>query len=160
MTEIPIDTHLEMFAEHLAINERAILSAKFGDGKTYFLNKFKEKYSKEGYYFITLYPVNYSVAENADVFEYIKRDIIIQLAEDDILSNIDFEKIVTSICSWENAKELITYLLTFLPAENFYAKLLEKGEAFIKKYEEKKETYKKFLTNIELQKGSIYEHDA
>lgn len=160
MTEIPIDTHLEMFAEHLAINERAILSAKFGDGKTYFLNKFKEKYSKEGYYFITLYPVNYSVAENADVFEYIKRDIIIQLAEDDILSNIDFEKIVTSICSWENAKELITYLLTFLPAGNFYAKLLEKGEAFIKKYEEKKETYKKFLTNIELQKGSIYEHDA
>lgn len=160
MTEIPIDTHLEMFAEHLAINERAILSAKFGDGKTYFLNKFKEKYSKEGYYFITLYPVNYSVAENADVFEYIKRDIIIQLAEDDILSNIDFEKIATSICSWENAKELITYLLTFLPAGNFYAKLLEKGEAFIKKYEEKKETYKKFLTNIELQKGSIYEHDA
>lgn len=160
MIKIPIDTHLEMFAEHLAINERAILSAKFGDGKTYFLDKFKEKYSKEGYYFITLYPVNYSVAENADVFEYIKRDIIVQLAEDDMLSNIDFEKVATSICSWENAKELITFLLTFLPAGNFYTKLLEKGEAFFNKYEERKETYKKFLTNIELQKGSIYEHDA
>lgn len=37
---------------------------------------------------------------------------------------------------------------------------MEKGEAFFNKYEERKETYKKFLTNIELQKGSIYEHDA
>lgn len=119
MIKIPIDTHLEMFAEHLAINERAILSAKFGDGKTYFLDKFKEKYSKEGYYFITLYPVNYSVAENADVFEYIKRDIIVQLAEDDMLSNIDFEKVATSICSWENAKELITFFTNILTCRKF-----------------------------------------
>lgn len=88
--EIPITQHLESFYEHLQSNDRTIFSAKFGDGKSYFLKEFKEKY-KDDYYFITLYPVNYSVAENTDIFEYIKRDIIIRLAEDDILYNIDFE---------------------------------------------------------------------
>ena len=78
MEEISIDKELKEFKNHLSINERTIFSAKFGDGKTYFLNKFKEKYSDD-FEFITLYPVNYQIAENKDVFEYIKRDILIQL---------------------------------------------------------------------------------
>ena len=47
MELIPIDRQLESFDAHLAINERTILSAKFGDGKTYFLNEFKLKYEKQ-----------------------------------------------------------------------------------------------------------------
>lgn len=35
--EIPITQHLESFYEHLQSNDRTIFSAKFGDGKSYFL---------------------------------------------------------------------------------------------------------------------------
>ena len=77
-TIIPIDKNIAMFSAYLANNSRAILSARFGDGKTFFLEEFKERL-KDKYLFLTLYPVNYQVAENNDVFEYIKRDIILQL---------------------------------------------------------------------------------
>ena len=103
MELIPIDTQLKMFDEHLSINERTILSAKFGDGKTFFLDKFKKEYKKK-YYFITLYPVNYSVAENADVFEYIKRDILLQLANDGMLNPIDLNAAIDSIFNWNTLK--------------------------------------------------------
>lgn len=75
---IPIDDKIQLFADYLANNNRCILSARFGDGKTFFLQEFKKQY-KEDYIFLTIYPVNYQVAENKDVFEYIKRDLLIQL---------------------------------------------------------------------------------
>lgn len=37
---IPIDSTLNRFALHLKSHPRTILSAKYGDGKTYFLNEF------------------------------------------------------------------------------------------------------------------------
>lgn len=78
MEPIPIDNALKAFKEHLEVNERTVFSAKFGDGKTYFLNEFKKKYRND-YEFITIYPVNYQIADNKEVFEYIKRDILIQM---------------------------------------------------------------------------------
>lgn len=78
MTDIPIDIDLKTFDSHLDINERTVFSASFGEGKTFFLNKFREKY-KDKYEFITIYPVNYQIAENKTIFEYIKRDILIQM---------------------------------------------------------------------------------
>lgn len=78
MEPIPIDNELKAFKEHLEVNERTVFSAKFGDGKTYFLNEFKEKYG-DSYEFITIYPVNYQIADNKEIFEYIKRDILIQM---------------------------------------------------------------------------------
>ena len=74
---IPIDDKIQLFADYLANNNRCILSARFGDGKTFFLQEFKKQY-KEDYIFLTIYPVNYQVAENKDVFEYIK---IVRLAQ-------------------------------------------------------------------------------
>lgn len=159
MQEIPLTRQLNSFKHHLDANERVIFSAKFGDGKTFFLNKFKEEY-KEDYFFITLYPINYSVAENADIFEYIKRDIILQLAEKDILCNIDFEAIADTLFSWENAKEVISFLLSSLPSGVFYEKVLKKIDSFYSKYQEKKATYLKYLESFNIQKGSIYENDA
>lgn len=63
---------------------RIIFFAKFGDGKSYFLNEFMKSYdeNKNDCYFITLHPVNYVVEENRDVIEYIKRDILFQLIKD------------------------------------------------------------------------------
>ena len=77
-TIIPINDKIQLFADYLANNNRCILSARFGDGKTFFLQEFKKQYEKD-YMFLTIYPVNYQVAKNKDVFEYIKRDLLIQL---------------------------------------------------------------------------------
>lgn len=38
--EIPIDKAIIDFKNHLLSHPRTILSAKYGDGKTYFLSKF------------------------------------------------------------------------------------------------------------------------
>lgn len=159
MELIPIDTQLKMFDEHLSINERTILSAKFGDGKTFFLDKFKEAY-KEKYCFVTLYPVNYSVAENADVFEYIKRDILLQLANDGMLNPIDLDAVVDSVFNWNTLKEVINFLLTFLPQGDILKKIMEKAEKFKKKYDEKKTDFNKYNEVFEIQRGGIYEHDG
>jgi len=75
---IPIDEQIATFSDYLDNNCRGILSARFGDGKSFFLNKVKEKLS-DRYTFITIYPINYQVADNKDIFEYIKRDILLQI---------------------------------------------------------------------------------
>lgn len=169
MEPIPIENELKAFKEHLDINERTIFSAKFGDGKTFFLNSFKKKYSdenkkdadeKEKYYFITLYPVNYSVAENQDIFEYIKRDILFQLAKDGKLNPIDFEAIAKSIFTWENLKEVIGFLISCMPKGEILNKILEKGEKFAKKYREEQTTFQKYESWFISQKGGLYEHDG
>lgn len=69
---------IDQFEEHLKENARTIFSARFGDGKTWFLNKFIEARSDQ-YEFIVLYPVNYQIAPNEAIMEYIKRDILFQL---------------------------------------------------------------------------------
>jgi hypothetical protein len=169
MELIPIDKELVAFKEHLNINERTIFSARFGDGKTFFLNEFKKKYSDENkedadeeekYYFITLYPVNYSVAENQDIFEYIKRDILFQLAKDGKLNPIDFEAIAKSIFTWENLKEVIGFLISCMPKGEILNKILEKGEKFAKKYKEEQTTFQKYESWFTSQKGGLYEHDG
>lgn len=83
-----LDKPLESFNKHLAINENKslIFSGSFGTGKTYFLKEYFENSTK--FHSIHLYPVNYSVASNEDIFELIKYDILFSLLE----KNLEFEK--------------------------------------------------------------------
>ena len=77
---IPVDHTIEEFMKHLWAHPRTILSASYGDGKSYFLKKFEEHNDMKGYFvFLKLYPVNYQVVENRDIFELIKYDLIFQL---------------------------------------------------------------------------------
>lgn len=76
--KIPIDKQLDEFGNHILANSRTFLSSKFGDGKSYFLDEFKKR-NAEHFVFITLYPVNYQVANNEDIFNLIKRDVLFQL---------------------------------------------------------------------------------
>lgn len=78
MQEIDVTPLINRFDEHLNENDRTIFSARFGDGKTWFLNKFMEE-RNDRYEFIVLYPVNYQIAPNEAIMEYIKRDILFQL---------------------------------------------------------------------------------
>ena len=75
---IPIDEAITSFDRYFQNNCRCILSAPFGEGKSYFLSRFIKEKAAE-YHFITLHPTNYQVCDNQDVFEYIKRDILLGL---------------------------------------------------------------------------------
>jgi len=78
--EIALPTVVCDFQKHIEIdyNKRILFSAKFGAGKSTFINKyFNDK--KDEYVVLKLYPVNYSVASNEDVFELIKYDLFSEL---------------------------------------------------------------------------------
>lgn len=75
---IPIEEEINSFDRYFRHNNRCILSAPFGEGKSFFINNFIEAKADE-YHFITLYPANYQVCDNLDIFEYIKRDILLGL---------------------------------------------------------------------------------
>ena len=85
---IPVTPAIQDFQEHLLCHPRTILSAKYGDGKSYFLDAFeKDKSVKRKFKFITLYPVNYQVLENQDIFDVIKYDILLQMGLNDMLDD-------------------------------------------------------------------------
>lgn len=70
------------FSHHLLIenNVRIIFSGKYGIGKTTFLkNFFKQPKFDNLYNVIHLFPVNYSILTNEDIFRYLKFDIIYDL---------------------------------------------------------------------------------
>ncbi len=86
--------HVE-FHSHLILpfNERIIFSAPFGCGKTYFLKEFFE--GTKAYDVIHLFPVNYSVADNKDIFELIKYDILFELLKKDL--KFEFSEIAKTL---------------------------------------------------------------
>lgn len=77
---IPIDAKIKDFKIHIDSHPRTILSAKFGDGKSYFLNELaKDESVSNDYAFITIHPVNYQILDNKDILDLIKRDILAQM---------------------------------------------------------------------------------
>ncbi|WP_343556330.1 P-loop NTPase fold protein [Sphingobacterium sp.] len=74
---------LDKFLVHIENenNTDIIFSAPFGTGKTYFLiEEFAESEEVKSFYnVIHLFPVNYSIASNEDIFSLIKYDILIEL---------------------------------------------------------------------------------
>lgn len=160
--EKELNHKLDDFKNHLDHADRMILSAKFGDGKSFFLQKIredKERFSE--YEFITIYPVNYVVAQNEDIFEYIKRDILIQLTNLKLIEKIDLKKLITSIGSFENFKEVLFFLISSIPQYGpIIKKLLEKAIDISKKYNDEKATYDKYFSTFKYQRGGLYEDDA
>lgn len=70
------------FKAHLDVSEnyRILFSGRFGVGKTTFLKHFfNESDFLEQYNCFHLYPVNYSILENADIMSYLKYDILHEL---------------------------------------------------------------------------------
>jgi hypothetical protein len=157
-----IDYKIEEFERHLKNADRMILSAKFGDGKSFFLQKIRnDEKLKSEYEFITLYPVNYVVSQNEDIFEYIKRDILVQLVKLGMLNKIDLTKLITSVGSYENLKEVLFFLVSCIPTYGpIIKKMLEKGMDIAKKYNDEKATYQKYFGAFKAQKGGLYEDDA
>ena len=166
---IPIDEPKAEFKKHLELphNKRILFSAPFGTGKTYFLNEFfKDRPEK----IIRLYPVNYSVSSNEDVFELIKFDILFQLLEDEglVLEKVDFTPFfVSQFYLINNAGGLFEWVLRRFGKTGKslveYAKTIEK---LVNEYKKFKGTVNSnhdesfalnYLLNIKHSKGTPYE---
>lgn len=163
MEIIDISPKLEEFKRHIEENPRVVLSAKFGDGKTFMLNQLQKYYDiKNGgdTYFITIHPVNYSVGKNEDIFEYIKRDILLKLYNEKQLDNLDLGAFFKTILSWDNLKEIIGFVMSFIPGGKFYTKFINESKKFYDKYKEARNTFPDYDATFKQQKGGIYEDDA
>lgn len=153
------DKQLE-FKDYLENSPRILFSAKFGDGKTQFLKEITVNSEFENYKFFTIYPVNYVVAENSDIFEYVKRDILLQLGEARLLNDIDLDSLISSFASFETFREVLAFLVSCLPHGEFINKLIDKGLEIKEKYNEHKETLKKLDASFKMMKGGLYEEDG
>ena len=158
---IDVSEKVKDFVQYLDSTDRIILSARFGDGKTHLLNALRNDVTaNKEYEFFTIYPVNYSVAPNEDVFEYIKRDIIVQLNERGLLNNIDLEAILDSLINFEDVVSIVSFILSFIPGGTLYDKIFDRFCKIKERYEQKKHTADKYLSTFAKQKGSIYEEDG
>lgn len=171
---IPIDNQIEEFKFFIDINDRVIFSGRFGDGKTVFLNEFIEQ-KKAEYLFIPIYPVNYQIADNKDIFEYIKRDILIRLlmTEDISIDDSTFSKsllIYNYIIN--NPLNILEDVISCLPNISILGTSIDIGKSIenLRKINDKlkkqSETFDseenkidKFINTFNNQKGSIYEFD-
>ena len=121
MDTIDISQNIQDFKQVFENESRIIFSAKFGDGKSYFLNEFMRSYDekKNDYYFITLHPVNYVVEENRDVIEYIKRDILFQLIKDNRIYDFKegYDKIFDAVCNKESLLKLADFAASIIPVD-------------------------------------------
>ena len=121
MDTIDISQNIQDFKQVFENESRIIFSARFGDGKSYFLNEFMKSYDekKNDYYFITLHPVNYVVEENRDVIEYIKRDILFQLIKDNRIYDFKegYDKIFDAVCNVESLFKLADFAASIIPVK-------------------------------------------
>lgn len=168
--EFELEIPKKQFSAHLDLtnNHRIIFSGGFGTGKTYFLDKFFKDHSK--YEAIHIYPVNYSVASNEDIFELIKYDIFFKLLE----KGLNFDKVEIDKGTFlpyflkNNATEIIPFLLGVIPKVGGSLKEIAKGlidlnKRFEKEFRDANETDQDkiifYLKRFSETKGSINEED-
>jgi hypothetical protein len=168
--EFDIEYIKQNFSNHLEVpfNDRIIFSGPFGTGKTYFLNSFFTENSN--YNVIQLYPVNYSVASNEDIFELIKFDILFELLGKDV----DFDQVKINHLEFfqkfalKNFHSILAPFLNIIPliGQNLfsiYEKLESLSKVYYKDYDEHqvddKSTLVNYLQEFTAKKGSILEED-
>ncbi|WP_121966745.1 P-loop NTPase fold protein [Myroides sp. N17-2] len=165
------------FQEHLELeyNQRILFTAPFGAGKSTFIDDFKNQH-QEGYRFIRLYPVNYAVSANEDIFELIKFDILYELIahhnEEIALEKEDFNFWLRMSMFMQNKADLMPLFLHIISLHETIGKPVAKFIEVVKPLVKDFKTYSKkinidetgdvfgFLETFESKKGSPYEMDA
>lgn len=172
------NAEVERFFNHLneESNDKIIFSAPYGVGKTTFLEEVANKENNSKYEnankfeFFHLYPVNYSVANNEDIFQYIKYDLIYCLIEKGVkFEDADlFGNEKLKVFLKKNIHTIASKLLYFVPIvgkelvslfdelDALKDKLVVAFEDDIKNEEQNLE---KLLQLLENKTGSIYEID-
>lgn len=169
MDTIDISQNIQDFKQVFEKESRIIFSARFGDGKSYFLKEFMKSYDekKNDYYFITLHPVNYVVEENRDVIEYIKRDILFQLIKDNRIYDFKegYDKIFDAVCNKESLLKLGDFVASIIPIEGLkdgYEALKGLASTIHEKYKSQDVLHvvDDYLNGFYGKSGSISECDA
>ena len=173
---IPVNKVSASFGTHLGQpkNKRILFSAPFGAGKSFFLNEYFE--GNEEMLSIRLHPVDYSVANNEDIFELMKHDIINALIEkysDSLkLDKSDFSNLLLAQEFIRNRMDLSgigkAIVTALLPHGEEIVKVGEEIQKFKEGFDDFKaeinadqeKKIKAYLTEIKNKKGSIRENDA
>lgn len=168
---------LNDFKQHLDFenNKRILFSGPFGTGKSTFLKEFSEK-ENEDFFYLKIFPVNYSVSANEDVFELIKFDLLMQLMgnyhEEINLKKEDFTLLLKSQMFIMERMKFMPLLYAILgfsekigtPIVDFI-KALEKTVGDFKTFSneikiDEENDITAFLEAIEQKNGSHHEMDA
>lgn len=174
MIQISTTTQKEEFKGFLNSenNSKIVLSAPFGSGKTTFLKAFFDREKNKDNRAIFVYPVNYSVEANEDIFELIKYDILSQMLRwYDITSyitdlskewslysqfNKDPMKIIVPIANaMGKLGGMIGQIANF--TKGLYELNTELGK--VAKDNNDGDAIAKFMAEIESKAGSIYQND-
>lgn len=177
--EISIQTEKTRFNKFINVegNTNIVFSGKYGVGKTFFINEFfKENESK----FLKLYisPVNYSIANNADIFEYIKVNILFQLLENNYCALNDRKPTLSSrLVNYikKHGQSIILSLLdkvatieganvddnSTIIIKSLYilSSFWDKAESTNNDDKHTDPNIEDFVQNLSYKKGSIYEND-
>ena len=153
MQIIDISNKLQEFEEHLNLNRQTIVSAKFGDGKTYFLNQYLERH-KDDTLFIVLHPVNYVVSSNEDIFEYIKRDILCSLVHRREFQEMKWDEVLKELLNYDTILETVDTIATNIPCGN----ILTIPFHLFKKVDDKF-AVDKYFDRFKNTKGGLFEFD-
>ena len=156
MEKIDISNELVRFRDSLEEHKRLIFSAPFGDGKTYFLKEYEDKH-KDKEVIIKLRPINYSVALNEDVFEYIKRDILCQLCKQGIITKENLIVILKSVVNKENIKRAAFVVFSLIP---HIGDVIDRAKEVIDNAQEDTKSYLNYMSEFKQQRGGLYEEDA
>lgn len=152
-------------------NRNILFSGKFGSGKTTFLRKYFSK-SEKKINCIHLFPVNYTVLENQDIFSYIKHDILTELiANDSFPLKEDYYSFLKSpdqfVC--ENLDRVVATSMLLIPKIgkqlNQFAKEISQLARDFKKFNkpEANNDFKgimRYLNQFHDLEGGIYENDT
>jgi hypothetical protein len=152
---ISIEDPKEDFRTHIdkPSNSKILFSAPFGQGKTTFLKEFFIQHEKE-YEVFHLYPVNYSVAQNEDIFQYIKVELLLQLFGKDVEFNkVDFSKTLTA---FEFAKNHFDEIM--LPFARLIPKVGDSIHGFVKDFINLKKSFDGYHKDINIDDKSEAEN--
>lgn len=153
MQTINITHELKRFEQHLYRNPQTILSAKFGDGKTYFLNEHIRQHEADTF-FVVLHPVNYVVSPNEDIFEYIKRDILCSLVHRSEFQEINWNDALKEVLNYDTLLETVDTIASNIPLGN----LATIPFRLFKKVDDKY-AIDKYFDRFKHTKGGLFEFD-
>jgi len=165
---IPFEEASKGFKQHLEQkgNTKILFSGAFGTGKTTFLKEYFN--GNTCYEVFHLFPVNYSVASNEDIFRYIKAELLFLLLEKGVEFDQErFKKTATAPAFLnEHALEILMPFTRLIPqiGKNLHDVLLElidlksKFETYHEELQsDDKKKAKKFIEEIYEKEGSVFE---
>jgi hypothetical protein len=159
---VSFDTHLKSYD-----NSRIVFSAPYGYGKSTFLDIYFQA-ETEKYEVFKVFPVNYSIASNEDIFKYIKCDLLFQLLGKGV--EFDYEEVNKFLTTQEyllmNPRKVLKELIKASAHLNsnvsrVLGKLKGLGDAMEKYHNAQQKDERKeavdYIEEIYESEGSIYE---